>query len=69
MNREQAFLEAQQIYKKKIVDLQHKLDVAEIAFNNLYNKFKVVAYEYAKIDTIPSKLHFKEQAKSELEGE
>lgn len=52
-----------------ISDLQHKLEVAEKAFDNLYEKFKIVAFEYAKMDTIPSKLHFKEQAESELKGE
>lgn len=53
----------------QIADLQHKLEVAEIAFNNLYEKFGVVAFEYAKMDTIPSKLHFKEQAEKEVKGE
>lgn len=69
MNREQAFLEVQQIYEKKIADLQHRLDVAERAFDNLYDKFMIVTYNYAKMNTIPSKLHFKEQAESELKGE
>lgn len=50
-------------------DLQHKLEVAEKAFNNLYEKFEAVAFEYAKVDTIPSKLHFKEQAEIELKWE
>lgn len=50
-------------------DLQHRLKVAEKAFDNLYGKFEVVAFKYAKMDTIPSKLHFKEQAESELKGE
>lgn len=53
----------------QIADLQHKLEVAEKAFNNLYEKFKVVTFKYAKMDTIPSKLHFKEQAEKELKGE
>ena len=54
---------------EQISDLQHKLEVAEKAFNNLYNKFTIIAYNYAKMDTIPSKLHFKEQAEKEIKGE
>ncbi len=54
---------------EQITDLQHKLGVAEKAFDNLYEKFKIVAFEHLKMDTIPSKLHFKEQAEKELEGE
>ena len=57
------------LINKQISDLQHRLEVTDKAFNNLYEKFEVVAFEYAKIDTIPSKLHFKEQAESELKGE
>lgn len=53
----------------QIADLQHKLKVAERAFNNLYEKFEAVAFEYAKMDTIPSKLHFKEQAENKLKGD
>ena len=37
MNREQAFLEAQQIYEKKIADLQHRLKVADKALNEMSN--------------------------------
>lgn len=55
--------------EKKIIDLQHRLDVAEKAFDNLYGKFETIAVEYAKMDIIPSKLHFKEQAESKLKGE
>lgn len=65
-------IEDNQILEEKdaqITDLQHKLEVAEIAFNNLYEKFEVVAFEYAKMDTIPSKLHFKEQAENKLKEE
>ena len=56
-------------FENELADLQHQLEVAEKAFDNLYDKFKVVAFEYAKMNTIPSKLHFKEQAESELKGE
>ena len=55
--------------EKKIADLQHRLEVAEKALGNLYGKFEIVAVEYAKMETIPSKLHFKEQAENELKGE
>lgn len=61
-------LKALGVYKE-IADLQHRLEVAEKALDNLYEKFKTVAVEYAKMETIPSKLHFKEQAESELKGE
>lgn len=54
---------------QQIADLQHRLEVAEKALDNLYEKFKIVAVEYAKMETIPSKLHFKEQAESEVRGE
>ena len=54
---------------KQIADLQHRLEVADKAFDNLYDKFMIVTYNYAKMDTIPSKLHFKEQAEKELKGE
>lgn len=57
------------IKDQQIADLQHRLEVAEKAFNNFYEKFKIVAFEYAKMDTIPSKLHFKEQAEKEVKGE
>lgn len=64
-------IEDNQILEEKdtqIADLQHKLEVAQKAFNNLYEKFEAVAFEYAKMDTIPSKLHFKEQAEKEVKG-
>ena len=73
-------LNAQDFYKRRllkekqnqdeqVINLQHRLDVAEKALDNIYGKFKVVACEYAKMAVIPSKLHFKEQAESELKGE
>lgn len=55
--------------ENEVERLEHRLEVAEKAFNNLYDKFMIVTYNYAKMDTIPSKLHFKEQAEKELKGE
>lgn len=73
-------LNAQDFYKRRllkekqnqdeqITDLQYRLDVAEKALDNLYDKFIIVAHNYGKMNIIPSKLHFKEQAESELKGE
>lgn len=67
MNREQAFLEAQQIYEKEIADLQHKLEVAEratkLACKEIDSEYMYGVYrsEYPQ--------YFKEQAEKELKGE
>lgn len=54
--------------ENEVERLEYRLDVSEKALDNLYEKFKIIAVEYAKMETIPSKLHLKEQAESELKG-
>lgn len=48
MNREQAFLEAQQIYEEKIADLQHQLKVTDKALE-LACKYNIPDDEHSHI--------------------
>lgn len=57
-------VKVKQIDDEQIIKLKYQLEVEKRAFDNLYEKFEVVAFEYAKMDIVPSKSHFKEQTKN-----
>lgn len=69
MNREQAFLEAQQIYEKKIADLQHKLEVAERTTKLACDELRNLNYRTFDNVDIDFEQQFKEQAEKEVKGE